>query len=387
MMTNGLSFLNGHKRLGILGAGQLGKMTAIAAANWHLPIWALDQDASFPAAPYLHQLVPGNFGNYDDVLAFGRQVDLLTIEIEHVHTGALHQLEAEGLRIHPAPRVLDLIKDKGLQKLFYSQHNIPTSAFRLFDGPEAIREAVQAGELSVPFVQKSRTDGYDGRGVVVIRQTSDLDRLLAGASVVEDLVDIDKELAVIVARNERGESRAFPVVEMTFHPDANLVDMLLAPARIAPHIAEQAVALATHTAATFEVCGLLAVELFLTRSGELLVNEVAPRTHNSGHHTIESCPTSQFEQHLRAVLNLPLGDTRLLKPAVMLNLLGEPGSEGATSYCGIEEALALPGVSVHLYGKTTSKGFRKMGHLTVVADTLEEAIAIAAQVNVSAVGT
>ena len=376
-LTNGLDFLNGHKKLGILGAGQLGKMTAIAAANWQLPLWALDKQADYPAAPYIQRLVCGNFNDEKDVLAFGKEVDLLTIEIEHVNTAALHQLQAEGLRIHPAPQILDTIKDKGLQKLFYQQHQLPTAAFTLFDHAEQLREALDTGQLHYPFVQKSRTDGYDGRGVAVIKDASSLHKLLPGACVVEQLVDIDKEVAVIVARNESGEVKAFPVVEMYFHPEANLVDRLLAPARISDQQAQAATALAIRTAAAFDVCGLLAVEMFIDRQGQLLVNEVAPRSHNSGHHTIESCAVSQFEQHLRAVLNLPLGDTRLLRPAVMLNLLGDDGFSGPAKYRGIEEALALPGVSVHLYGKTHTQPFRKMGHITVTADTLEEAMRIA----------
>lgn len=376
-LTNGLDFLNGHKKLGILGAGQLGKMTAIAAANWQLPLWALDKQADYPAAPYIQRLVCGNFNDEKDVLAFGKEVDLLTIEIEHVNTAALHQLQAEGLRIHPAPQILDTIKDKGLQKLFYQQHQLPTAAFTLFDHAEQLREALDTGQLHYPFVQKSRTDGYDGRGVAVIKDASSLHKLLPGACVVEQLVDIDKEVAVIVARNESGEVKAFPVVEMYFHPEANLVDRLLAPARISDQQAQAATALAIRTAAAFDVCGLLAVEMFIDRQGQLLVNEVAPRSHNSGHHTIESCAVSQFEQHLRAVLNLPLGDTRLLRPAVMLNLLGDDGFSGPAKYRGIEEALALPGVSVHLYGKTHTQPFRKMGHITITADTLEEAMRVA----------
>lgn len=381
-LTNGLDFLNGQKKLGILGAGQLGKMTAIAAANWQLPLWALDKQADYPAAPYLHRLVCGNFNNEQDVLAFGREVDLLTIEIEHVNTVALHQLQAEGLRIHPAPQILDTIKDKGLQKLFYQQHQLPTAPFTLFEHAEQLRDALQSGQLSLPFVQKSRTEGYDGRGVAVIKDAASLHKLLPGPCVVEQLVAIDKEIAVIVARNESGEVKAFPVVEMYFHPEANLVDRLLAPARISEQQAQAATALAIRTAAAFDVCGLLAVEMFIDQQGHILVNEVAPRSHNSGHHTIESCAVSQFEQHLRAVLNLPLGDTRLLRPAVMLNLLGDEGFYGLAKYRGIEEALALPGVSVHLYGKTHTQPFRKMGHITVTADTLEEAMGIADRIEV-----
>lgn len=387
MKTAGLPFLNGQKRLGVLGAGQLGKMMAVPAANWKMPLWGLDKDTSYPAAPYFTRFVSGDFSREADVLAFGRQVDLLTIEIEHVHTGALHQLEAEGLRIHPAPTVLDIIKDKGAQKEFYARHNLPTAPFQLLDGEAEVVAAIQSGGLSFPFVQKSRRDGYDGKGVAVIRTEADMAKLLPGPCVIETMADISKELAVIVARNENGEEKAYPVVEMTFHPEANLVDMLLAPARIDADTAARATELALRTARAFEVCGLLAVELFLNADGGIWVNEVAPRPHNSGHHTIESCVTSQFEQHLRAVLNLPLGDTRLIQPAVMLNILGAEGQEGPAVYEGVAEAMALPGVHLHLYGKTDTKPFRKMGHITVTGSTLEQAMAIAARVEVRAVAS
>lgn len=361
-------------KVGILGGGQLGKMLALDAARWDTELYMLDKDKSFPAAPYCPHFREGDFKNYDEVLAFGREVDVLSIEIEAVNTEALHQLKKEGkVIIHPAPDKLDIIKDKGKQKSFYRINSLPTSYFELFDGPEEIRKAVKEGKCKLPFVQKSRTEGYDGRGVKVVRTEKDLEELLPSPSVVEEMVDIDKELAVIAARNERGEIKTFPVVEMEFNPDANLVEFLFAPASIPEEVAAKAAGLAKDTIKAFDLCGLLAVELFLTRSGEILINEVAPRTHNSGHHTIESADTSQFEQHLRAILNLPLGDTRLLTPAVMVNLLGEPGHTGPAVYKGIEEALAIPGVHVHLYGKKETRPFRKMGHITVTDPDLEEA--------------
>lgn len=366
---------NGQTKLGILGGGQLGKMMALPAANWHLPYWILDKDDSVPAAPYATQFVAGDFRKEEDVLAFGRQVDILTIEIEHVHTGALHQLVAEGVTVHPAPAVLDIIKDKGLQKQFYEQHHLPTSPFQLLENEAAIREAVARGEISLPFVQKSRTGGYDGRGVEVIRTKEDLaKKLLPGPALIEDLIAIDKELAVVVARNAMGECKSFPVVEMVFDPVANLVDYLLAPAQVAKEIEQRAIELAERTAVAYGLSGLLAVELFLTKSGELLINEVAPRPHNSGHHTIESCVTSQFEQHLRGVLNLPLGETRLLRTAMMLNLLGAPGHSGPARYRGMEKVLSIPEVFVHLYGKTDTRPFRKMGHVTIMAEHPQAAL-------------
>ena len=368
------------RRVGILGGGQLGKMLALAAGNWHLPIYILDESADFPAPPFATRFVPGRFNSYEDVYRFGKTVDVLTIEIEHVHTGALKALQAEGLTVHPAPDVLERIKDKGLQKQFYAQHGIPTAPFRLFDHYTELETALDTGELPFPFVQKTRTDGYDGRGVAVIRSPHDRYKLIPGGTLVEEMAEIEKELAVVVARNERGEVRAFPTVEMDFNPEANLVEFLLCPARIPQEVERAAERLAMDTIEAFGLCGLLAVELFWTKKGELWVNEVAPRPHNSGHHTIDSCETSQYEQHLRAILDLPLGDTRQHSPAVMVNLLGAPGFEGPVHYAGLDECLALPGVHVHLYAKKTTKPFRKMGHVTITRPGLEEAIALARRV-------
>lgn len=369
------------KRIGILGGGQLGKMLAIAAANWHLDIWILDKSADFPAAPYCTKFVAGDFDDYDDVLNFGRQVDVVTVEIEHVNIKALFELQKEGKIIHPAPEKLEIIKDKALQKLFYLKNEIPASDFQLFDDEVAIKDAVQNGELQLPFVQKSRTAGYDGRGVSVINTSEDLlKNLLPGASVVEKLVDIEKELAVIVCRNEMGEMSVFPPVEMVFNPVANLVEFLVCPAGIDLKTTEIVNNLGLKTAEAFQICGLLAIEMFLAKSGEVLINEVAPRPHNSGHHTIESCCVSQFEQHLRGILNLPLGETDLKLPAVMLNLLGEPGYAGKPVFSGLEDALKISGLSVHFYGKKETKPFRKMGHITIVDKHKDEAIKKAKQV-------
>lgn len=370
--------INTDFKLGILGGGQLGKMLALAAGNWDLPIWSMDKTADFPAAPYSTKFIEGNFKDYDDVYNFGKKVDILTIEIEHVNTDALLQLEKEGLTVHPSPSRLNIIKDKGLQKQFYVDHNLPTADFSLYDGAEAIRTAVKAGTLTLPFVQKSRGGGYDGKGVAVIKTAQDLaEKLLPAASMVEPLVDIDKELAVVAARNADGEIKAFPTVEMEFNPTANLVEFLVCPADISAEVEQKATEIALKTIEAYEICGLLAVELFLTKSGDILINEVAPRPHNSGHHTIDSCYTSQFQQHLRAVLNWPLGDTTMKTPSVMVNLLGTEGHTGTAHYAGLGEVLQLPGVNLHLYGKKITKPFRKMGHATVTAPTTEEAKKIA----------
>ncbi len=368
-------------KLGILGGGQLGKMLALAAGNWDLPIWSLDTSSTFPAAPFSTKFIEGNFKDYDDVYNFGKQVDVLTIEIEHVNTDALLQLEKEGVKVHPSPAKLNIIKDKGLQKQFYVEQNLPTSEFTLYAGAEEMRAAVKDGTLKLPFVQKSRGGGYDGKGVAVIKNEQDLaEKLMPVPSMVEPLVDIEKELAVVVARNENGEVRAFPTVEMEFNQVVNLVEYLICPANISQEIEDKALDIAMKTIAAYDICGLLAVELFLTKNGEILINEVAPRPHNSGHHTIDSCYTSQFQQHLRAVLNWPLGETKMKTPSVMVNLLGAEAYTGDAHYAGLAEVMALPGVNLHLYGKTLTKPYRKMGHATILAEDTAQAKVVAKEV-------
>lgn len=361
-------------KLGILGGGQLGKMLCQAASCWELPIYALDKSLDFPVGSYCKGFQEGDFKSYEDVLSFGRQMDVITIEIEHVNTEALKQLQQEEKIVHPDPSALEIIKDKGLQKQFYKKHKIPTSPFRLFSGKEAVLEAVQRGTIKIPFVQKTRTAGYDGKGVAVIQSSTDLEtKLLEGTCLIEEMVDMDKEIAVIVARNEKGEIRAFDPVEMEFNPIANLVEFLVCPSSISKEQAATCTNLAKDVIKAFNISGLLAVELFLDKEGTILVNEVAPRPHNSGHHTIDSAVTSQYEQHLRGILNLPLGDTSMISPAVMVNLLGAEGYKGPVYYEGLEECLAIEGVKIHIYGKKETKPFRKMGHATVIAKTVEAA--------------
>ena len=363
------------QKIGILGGGQLGKMLCLAAANWDFKTYILDASPDYPAGQVSTGFTAGDFNNYDDVLAFGRDKDILTIEIEHVNTDALRDLERLGKIVHPSPRALDIIKDKGLQKEFYREHDIPTARFEIFENEKQLKKAVESGKWQLPLVQKTRTAGYDGKGVTILRTPEDLEKkLLPGACLAEELAPIQTEIAVVAARNANDEVAVFPPVEMDFHPEANLVEFLLCPARISPLVAAEAEALAEKVIRTFDICGLLAVEMFLTKDGQLLVNESAPRPHNSGHHTIDSAATSQFQQHLRAICNLPLGPTEQISPAVMLNLLGEPGHKGPVFYEGVEECLALGGVHVHLYGKALTSPFRKMGHATITGKTAEEAI-------------
>jgi len=357
-------------RIGVLGGGQLGKMLAIAAADWHLNLAILDQENA-PARHYVKDFVPGDFSNREDVLSFGQQVDLLTIEIESVHDGALLELQEMGKIVHPDPRALRIIKDKGQQKAFFEQNYLPTSPYFLVDSVDQIFPNVRSRGWN-GFVQKLRSGGYDGRGVSVVHSEKSDPALLPGPSVIEQLVDIEKELSVIVARNPSGDIVAYPAVEMVFHPEANLVEFLQCPAEIDPAMEKEAQELAKATIGAFDICGLLAVEMFLDKNGKLLVNEVAPRPHNSGHHTIEAHYTSQFQQHLRAILDLPLGCTDAVQPAVMINVLGEPGSEGPAKYYGTEHLLKARGAYLHLYGKDMTKPYRKMGHVTITGPSLEE---------------
>lgn len=361
-------------KLGIIAGGQLAKMLVLAASNWDVKTYILDSDKNCPAAACCTRFVQGNQLSFDDVYRFGQQVDMITFEIENVNVDALRRLKLEGKRISPDPDVLEIIQDKGLQKKFYQKHRVPTPTFVLFPEKEDILHALSEGRLTYPFVQKLRKGGYDGKGVAIIRSGSDLPNLLDGPSVVEQAVDVAKEISVIVARNQSGEVKCFPAVEMDFNETANLVERLVCPSSLPEASLTKAKQIAHRLAESFHLCGILAVEMFVDNEGRLLVNECAPRPHNSGHHTIESTLTSQYEQLLRAIFNFPLGATQSKLPAVMINLLGEAGFEGPVRYEGLTECMAIEGVKIHLYGKKITKPFRKMGHVTVLAATIGEAI-------------
>jgi 5-(carboxyamino)imidazole ribonucleotide synthase len=348
-------------KLGVLGGGQLGRMLIQEAVNYNLQVEVIDPDANAPCKAIAHQFTHGSLTDYETILKFGRDHELLTIEIENVNTDALKQLEAEGVKVYPQPDIIALIKNKVDQKSFYKANDIPTAPFEIVQN----KFDVARSEMSRPFVNKLATEGYDGRGVQVIRSAEDLDKAFDAPGLVEAFVDFDREISVIVARNRQGEIRTFPTVELEFHPEANLVEFLHTPAKIKDEIDAKAKLIAIDIIKKLDMVGLLAVEMFVTKTGEVLVNEIAPRTHNSGHHTIESCVTSQFNQHLRAILGLPLGNTSLVKSATMVNLLGEEGHTGPAQYEGLEEVLGLKGVYVHLYGKALTKPFRKMGHVTI----------------------
>ncbi len=361
-------------RLGILGGGQLAKMLIQASSRWSIHTSVLDPSEDCPAACLCNTFVRGNFRDYNEVYSFGSKVNLLTIEIEQVNADALMQLEKEGKKVFPQPAHINTIQDKGLQKMFFKKNNLPTSRFWLFEDKNEIRKAADSGIIQFPFVQKLRTTGYDGRGVAIIRNLNDLSLLPDGKYLVEECIAIEKELSVIASRNSKGETAAYPPVEMKMDARANLVEYLMSPAEISEKLSNAACLLALSVINSFKLVGVLAVEMFLSKQEEILINEVAPRPHNSGHHTIESAYTSQYEQHLRAILGLPPGSTKLISPAVMLNLLGEPGFNGVPRYSGMDECLSMEGASIHFYGKQETRPFRKMGHVTILAPQIDAAM-------------
>lgn len=348
--------------LGILGGGQLGRMVIQAAINYNQDIHILDPDPNAPCRDIAQEFEVGSLKDFDTVYQFGQSCDVITVEIEAVNTDALQKLADEGKKVFPQPHILKLIQDKREQKQFYQQHGIPTADFVLTES----KADVIAKKDFLPAVNKLGKEGYDGRGVQVLRSENDLEAAFDAPGLLEKLIDFDKEIAVTVARNAKGELIAYPAVECAFHPTANLVEFLFAPAQISSEIEQKAQEIAKEVILKLDMVGILAVELFVTKSGEVLVNEIALRPHNSGHHTIEANFTSQFEQHLRSVMNWPLGDPGLRCPAAMINLLGEDGFSGEAIVEGKEEALAEKGVYIHLYGKKLTKPFRKMGHVTIL---------------------
>jgi len=360
----------GDLKLGILGGGQLGRMLIQQAINYNVTIKVLDPDPEAPCRKLCDEFTVGSLGDYETVYKFGKTVDLLTIEIEKVNVDALDQLEQEGVVVYPQPRIIRLIQDKGLQKQFFKENNIPTADFKIISSIEQLKDSA----FPYPYIQKLRKDGYDGKGVYKVTDETYLANAFTAPSLIEKLIDFEKEIAVIVARNEDGEVKCFPMVEMEFNPQANLVEFLIAPSTLSFEIQQEAESIAIKIAETLKIVGILAVEMFLDKQGRILVNELAPRPHNSGHQTIEGNTVSQFEQHLRAIFNQPLGSTDCLNNAIMVNVLGEAGYEGPAVYQGIEKVLEQPGVYIHLYGKAITKPFRKMGHVTIVDADREKAI-------------
>jgi 5-(carboxyamino)imidazole ribonucleotide synthase len=356
--------------IGILGGGQLGRMLIQSGIDYNLSFKVLDPDPDAPCKN-LSDFQAGKLTDYDTVMQFAKDCEIITIEIENVNTQALKDLAKQGKKVYPQPEVIELIQDKRSQKKFYQENGIPTAEFILTE----TREDIEKHLAFLPAVHKLGREGYDGRGVQIIKTKTDVVKAFDAPGVLEKRVDFEKEISVIAARTAKGEIKTFPAVEMVFHPEHNLVEYLFSPATVSDKVAQEADRIARHIIEALDLVGLLAVEMFVTKNGDVLVNEVAPRPHNSGHQTIEANATSQYEQHLRAIIGLPLGSTEVLIPSAMVNLLGSDGYTGPARYEGFEEVVNIPGVHVHLYGKKNTKPFRKMGHVTIVdhnIDSLKE---------------
>ena len=373
-------YFSSNFKLGVLGGGQLGRMLLAEAQKFDISTSILDSSAEAPCAQICNEFHQGNLLDFETVYNFGKQVDLLTIEIENVNIDALDLLEREGLTIYPTPKSIRIIQSKATQKNFYKDKNIPTAPYFHYAYLEELKHSYHNNIIEFPFVWKAARFGYDGTGVKIVRAFEDLENLPRGECIVEKLIPFKNELAVIVARNHNGEVASYPVVEMEFHPEANQVEYVICPARIDDNIAKKAREVALKVADAFDFVGLLAVEMFQTEEDEILVNEVAPRTHNSGHYSIEASYTNQFEQHLRSILNLPLGNTESKVAGIMVNLVGAEGHTGEVVYENIDKILQIDGVTPHIYGKKITKPFRKMGHVTIVDKDIVKARKVAQQV-------
>jgi 5-(carboxyamino)imidazole ribonucleotide synthase len=375
-----MNYFSSDFKLGILGGGQLGKMLLAETRKFDIQTYILDPSEEAPCKIACNKFFQGDLMDFQTVYDFGKQVDVLTFEIELVNIEALEKLESEDIIVYPSSRTLKEIQNKGIQKDFYAQHKIPTADYIRFENTETLRIAVKNDKIQLPFIWKCTEFGYDGNGVKVIRKSTDLDDLPNVECIKEEMIPFKNELAVIVVRNISGEIKTYPVVEMEFHPEANQVEYVICPARIDEKIAQKARRIALDVSKKFNHVGLLAVEMFQTEDDKILVNEVAPRPHNSGHHTIEASYTSQFENHIRAILDLPLGNTDSKMAGIMVNLVGEEGFSGHVIYENIEKILAIDGVTPHIYGKKQTRPFRKMGHVTIVNEDMKKARKIAEDV-------
>ena len=375
-----MNYFSSDFKLGILGGGQLGKMLLFDTRKFDIQTYVLDPSDEAPCKIACDKFFKGDLMDFETVYNFGKLVDVLTFEIELVNLEALVKLEAEGLKVYPSPKTLKLIQNKGVQKDFYTAHAIPTANYKRFKNIKSLVVAILESKIELPFVWKCTEFGYDGNGVKVIRQVSDLDNLANVECIAEEMIPFKNELAVIVCRSPSGEIKTYPVVEMEFHPEANQVEYVICPARIDAKVAEKAREIALTVSEKFNHVGLLAVEMFQTEDDEIIVNEVAPRPHNSGHYSIEASYTSQFENHLRAILNLPLGNTESKVAGIMVNLAGAEGYSGDVIYENIEKIMSWNGVTPHIYGKKQTRPFRKMGHVTIVNSDIVEARKIAEDV-------
>ena len=371
-----MQLFSSNFKLGILGGGQLGKMLMYDAKRYDLHTKVMDSSQEVPCAKLADEFILGDITDYDDVVSFGNKVDVITVEIEKINTDALLFLEKNGKKVFPSALTLKVIQNKSDQKDFYKKYNLPSSRFRNYSDLDELKNNFEKDNFEFPFVWKSSRFGYDGKGVKIIKNYDDLNFYFENECLIEEKISIKKELSVIVARNISGEMKCFPVVEMEFNENSNLVEYVMCPANISKDIAERAMQIAMNISEKFNMVGLLAVELFLTTEDEILINEVAPRPHNSGHHTIECCVTSQFDQHIRCILDLPLGETKILIPGIMVNLVGQNKVEGNVIYKNINDIFDIPGVFIHIYGKKKSRLNRKMGHITVVNKDINKAIEI-----------
>ena len=374
------NYFSSDFKLGILGGGQLGRMLLAETQKLDIYTTILDSSTNAPCAEICNKFVVGNILDFDAVYNFGKTVDVLTIEIENVNLDALDKLEEEGLTIYPKPKDLRVIQSKARQKNFYVDNQIPTADFSHYAYLEELKHSYENNIIDFPFVWKAARFGYDGNGVKIVRNIEDLENLTNVECITEKLIPFKNELAVIVARNADGETNTYPVVEMEFHPEANQVEYVICPARIDFKVAEKAREIALKVVSKLDFVGLLAVEMFQTKKDDILVNEVAPRPHNSGHYSIEASYTNQFEQHLRSILNLPLGNTESKVAGIMVNLVGEEGFSGDVVYEKIEDILKIEGVTPHIYGKKETRPFRKMGHVTIVNKDIDKAREIAQKV-------
>ncbi len=371
------NYFSSDFKLGILGGGQLGRMLLTETQKFDIHTSILDNNKNAPCAEICNTFVIGDLLDFDAVYNFGKTVDVLTIEIENVNIDALDQLEKEGLTIYPKPKDLRIIQSKARQKNFYFDNKIPTAPFSHFAYLEELELCLESGIVNFPFVWKAARFGYDGNGVKIVRNFADLKSLPNVECITEQLIPFKNELAVIVARNPNGETTTYPVVEMEFHPEANQVEYVICPARIEDSVANKARAVALSVVEKLDFIGLLAVEMFQTQTNEILVNEVAPRPHNSGHYSIEASYTNQFEQHLRSILNLPLGNIESKVAGIMVNLVGAEGFSGDVVYENLNDILKIDGVTPHIYGKKETRPFRKMGHVTIVNSDIKKARKIA----------
>ncbi len=369
-----------NRIIGILGGGQLGKMVLDVANKWGLQVYILDSNKNCPSSKLCSKFFQGDLMDFDTVVNFGKMVDILTIEIENVNVEALKFLESNSLEVLPQSKVIEIIQDKSKQKEFYNNNQIPTSSYKIFTGKSELKESVSKGEISLPFIWKASRMGYDGYGVSKIYNNKDLEKIDDCHCIVEELISIKKELSVMVASRKSGELINYPVVEMEFNSDSNQVEYILSPAKINNDLKSDAEKLAIQVAEKLQITGILAVEMFLTSENEILVNEVAPRPHNSYHFSIEGSYTSQFEQLLRSILDMPLGSTKIIEAAVMVNLVGEKGSNGPVIYKNFDQIIGLEGVNPHIYGKFETRFNRKMGHVTVINENIDKAKELAKEI-------